>query len=141
MRFIESSGWRADGWEFLRFLIAGGLNTAASYGLYLLLLGWCSYAVAYTVSYLFGIGLAYGLTCRFVFRHRARLATALHFPIVYGVQYVLGMALLVFFVAMLGLDPRLGPLLVVVCTVPISFFLSARVIRGSARPPVAAKSG
>ena len=141
MRSINPWEWRAIGWESVRFLVAGVLNTAASYGLYLLLLGPCPYAVAYTLSYVFGIGLAYGLMCRFVFRQRERLGSALGFPVVYGVQYVLGLALLTFFVGTLRVDPRLGPLLVIACTVPISFVLSARVIRGSGPSPMTAPRG
>ena len=125
--------------EFARFLVAGGVNTLAGYAVYLLLLGLCPYPVAYTLAYVFGIALAYGLTCVYVFREPTRLRTAMHFPVVYVVQYVVGLSMLVALVG-LGVGPRVAPILVVVCTTPLTFIMSARVVRGASRATVIAES-
>ena len=42
-------------YDAIRFLIAGGLNTALSYGVYWLLLIWLSYQAAYAMSWVFGL--------------------------------------------------------------------------------------
>src|SRR6218665_2827298 len=51
-----------------RFLASGMLNTLASYALYRLLLDFMAYAWAYSISWLVGIGVAYGLQRDYVFR-------------------------------------------------------------------------
>lgn len=110
--------------EALRFLIVGGLNTAITYALYLALLPMLDYAVAYTVTFIIGIGLAYALNTRFVFRVRASVRSAVAFPFVYLAQY--GLGVLVLNVAVRGLEiPKQYALLIVIAvTMPIVFFLS-----------------
>ena len=41
--------------RFVRFLLTGGLNTAVTYGVYLLLLGPIGYRWAYVASFVFGV--------------------------------------------------------------------------------------
>ncbi len=115
--------------EFFRFLVAGGANTAITYVLYLAALLLVPYPVAYTLSYVCGIAISYWLTCWFVFRRRMALASALPYPLVYVIQYVWGLVLLSLFVARFGLDKRLAPAGVVICTVPVTFVLSRVILR------------
>jgi putative flippase GtrA len=42
-------------YDAIRFLVAGALNTALSYGVYWLLLIWLSYQAAYAMSWVFGL--------------------------------------------------------------------------------------
>lgn len=49
---MKSTGLNYDA---LRFVIAGGINTALSYGVYWLLLIWLSYQMAYALSWVFGL--------------------------------------------------------------------------------------
>jgi putative flippase GtrA len=123
MRFTEREG--------IRFLIAGALNTALGYGIYCALLLLLPYAAAYTLSYVTGIFLAYVLNTRFVFRTAMSFRTALQFPLVYVVQYAAGILLLTLFVSGLALHPRVAALLVVCCSVPLSFVLNRFVLKPS----------
>jgi hypothetical protein len=93
--------------EFILFLLAGGINTALTYGLYLLLLLVMSYPFAYTGSYVAGIFLSYYLNARFVFREPLSLAKALKYP-----------------------NKKIAPLVIVVVTVPATFVMSRYIIRG-----------
>lgn len=116
--------------EFVRFVLVGGANTVATYGLYLLFLRLVSYPKAYTASYAAGILISYYLNAHFVFKERLRLVKALQFPMVYVAQYVAGMALLYILVETAHLSPRLAPIIIVVVTVPLTYFLSRYVIKG-----------
>ena len=122
---IRSTGGR---YEFGRFLIAGGVNTAISYVIYLVALLAVSYRVAYTISYAAGILISYLLTSRFVFQRKLALRAALQYPVVYLAQYVLGLALLTILVDKLRMDRRLAPAITVICTIPVTFVLSRLVI-------------
>ncbi len=120
--------------EWLRFAGVGLFNTAAGYVLYLLLLRFLSYAESYALTYAAGIFISYGLNSRFVFRRPLELGKALRFPVVYGVQYVLGAMALWTAVELLAVDPRIAALLAVALTVPVVFLLSRYVIRGEPMP-------
>lgn len=129
-RFIRS--------EFVRYAVAGGVNTVITYLAYLLLLPVMSYAAAYTLTYLAGIALAYYLNARFVFHQPLRLKSAVQFPLVYVVQYGAGIGLLAFFVETLHLSADLAPALVIAVTVPVTFILSRVIIKGRAEKKTAA---
>ncbi len=116
--------------EFVRYVIAGGVNTVVTYLAYLLLLPVMAYAAAYTITYLAGIALAYYLNARFVFRQPLRLKAAVQFPLVYVVQYVAGILLLSFFVETLRLSAAIAPAFVIAVTVPVTFILSRVIIKG-----------
>jgi putative flippase GtrA len=121
MRFTER--------ETIRFAIAGALNTALGYGVYCAFLLVFPYAAAYTVSYVIGIFLSYVLNTRFVFRTAMSFRTAVQFPLVYVAQYCAGVLLLTVFVSGLSLHPRVAALLVVCCTVPLSFILNRFLLK------------
>jgi putative flippase GtrA len=112
--------------QFLRFLVTGGINTALTYVLYLLLLLLLDYLPAYSVAYVVGIALSYGLNSVFVFRQPMNWRSLARFPLVYVVQYLLTAALLWLFVDMLGVDQRIALLAAIAVTVPVTF-LAARL--------------
>jgi len=115
--------------EFFRFLVAGGINTALTYGLYVLLALVTHYAVAYTLSYVAGIAISYLLNALFVYRTRLSLARAAAFPLVYLVQYALGVGLLVVLVDWLRVSKFIAPILIVIVTIPITFLLSRLIVK------------
>lgn len=109
--------------QFARFLVSGGLNTVLTYGFYLLLLQAMSYWAAYSVSFVTGIGLAYFLNRVFVFQQHRGAISWFGLPVIYGIQYGAGVALLWIWVSVLGFDARVGPLAVIALTMPLTFFL------------------
>ena len=115
--------------ELVRFVIAGALNTAATYLIYLALLYVVPYVAAYTISYVSGVVISCCLNAWFVFRRKITLAVALPYPAVYVLQYVLGLALLTLLVGRMGVDRRIAPVLVILCTVPITFLLTRFLFR------------
>ena len=116
--------------EFFRYLIAGGTNTGLTYLLYLLLLLVLPYSAAYLIEYVTGIGSAYFLQSRFVFRQPLHWKKAFQFPLVYVVQLLVGEVLLVIWVEKVHVSSAIAPLLVIACTVPVTFVLSRLIIKG-----------
>lgn len=117
----------------VRFLLGGGLNTALTYLLYLALLLIFEYWAAYTISYVFGIVLSYLINRKLVFRTAHSWTSALLFPAIYIVQYLLGLAVVHVWVKILDLPAPLAPLVAVAVTLPVTFVLS-RAVFGLARP-------
>jgi len=109
---------------FFKFIISGGLNTIATYLVYLLLLTITNYQISYTVSYIAGIILSYYLNKKFVFKTKNSLKTFLIYPLVYLSQYLLGFFLTWFWIEILKLNPIYSPIIVVALSLPVTFLLS-----------------
>lgn len=115
--------------QALAFLLAGAANTGLTYLAYLTLLRWIPYGPAYSISYVAGILLSFALNSQFVFGVRLSLRKLAVYPLVYLAQFGLGYAVLYLAVDIARLDPRLGPVLVLAVTVPVSFVLTRWVLR------------
>lgn len=114
--------------QMVGFVVAGLVNTAASYACYLALLVWFTHQVAYAIAYVFGIAVSYVLSARFVFRVKATLTRTLAFPLVYVFQWGLGAVILELLVVTFKLDSRIAPLLIPFLTMPVSFLLARRIM-------------
>ncbi len=121
--------------EFVRFVFVGAVNTGSTYVLYALLALFLDYSIAYTLSYLVGIVIAYVLNARLVFNEPLRFSKAILYPIVYVVQYLFGLFLLRFLIDMLGLDKFLAPFVVIILSLPLTFVMNRLVLKGSIMPP------
>jgi putative flippase GtrA len=120
---------------FARFVVVGVINTAVGYAVYLLLIHWIGYELAYAAAYVFGVVVAYLLNSIFVFRAPLGLRTALGYPLVYVAQYLFGALLLQVLVTWLELDPRPAALVALILSVPVSFVLNRiALVRRGARP-------
>ncbi|MEK5036071.1 GtrA family protein [Paenibacillus sp. FSL R7-0302] len=115
--------------EFLKFVVSGGINTLTTYLMYLLLLLFLNYSLAYTVSYVSGIFLSYYLNTVFVFKEKMSIKKFLKFPIVYLIQYFINLLMLYILVEHLHLSTRIVPLIVVVVTIPVTYVLSKLIIK------------
>jgi putative flippase GtrA len=118
--------------RFIRFLFVGGMNTAVTYAIYLLLLRWASYLAAYGIAYATGIAISYWLNSRVVFNTAPSLAGMLKFPLVYVAQYLLGSALLWLLVEQFDVSRSIAMLPVIAATVPATFVLTRWVLTGHA---------
>ncbi|ASW86162.1 GtrA family protein [Mycobacterium intracellulare] len=132
MRFIER--------EPVRFVLAGGVNALVTYGVYLILLPLIGYTVAYSVQFVGGIFFAYYLNARFVFRRPLRWRHAMQYPLVYLLQYGLGLALMTVLVEWLHLHAELAPVLVIVAMLPFTFWLARWIIKRENRGPTAKRT-
>ena len=114
--------------EVLRFLLGGASTTVVSYAIYLVLLRWLPYVFAYSIAYVSGIVWSYFANTLFVFRRAPSVTRAALFPLVYLAQYLAGTLLLIVLVDVLRLPKTLGPLAVVVLTLPLTYVLSRHLI-------------
>lgn len=114
----------------MKFVVSGGINTLATYIIYLLLLMIFNYSVAYTLSYLSGILISFYLNSIFVFKEKVTLKKFLRFPIVYAVQYLVNMFMIYVLVEELHVTAQIVPLIVIVITIPITYILSKVIIKG-----------
>ena len=107
----------------LRFILAGGLNTAVTLVLYVTLLAFLPHPVAYTLTFVVGVVLSYLLNRSFVFRSVGGVTTMLLFPMVYVVQYLVGLLVVLVWVDLLGLPAALASIAAVIVTLPITYGL------------------
>lgn len=124
--------WRSPGFhksEFLRFVISRGVCAIFSYGLYLALLLIVSYEIAYVASYVAGIALAYFVSSRFVFQVAMSPRSAIRFPLVYLVQFVISFVLLRITVQWIHIPPSIAYAIAVAVTIPLTFSLSRWIMR------------
>lgn len=110
--------------RFFGFTLMRVFCTVATYGLYLLLLKWMRYELAYAISYGVGIVLAYATSTVVVFGQRMNRKSALLFPMVYIVQFVLGWLILRACVELLDMHAELALLISVVMLLPLSYLMS-----------------
>jgi putative flippase GtrA len=110
--------------EFLRYAFFGGVNTLLGYIIYLIF-----FTFAYTISYVAGIFISYTLTSLFVFHQPLSLRKALQYPLVYIIQYLIGITFLHIFVDLLQLDAKFVPLIIICFTIPVTYLLSGTIIR------------
>lgn len=120
-RLFERSG--------VLFLVGGVVNTAFSYGIYLLLNLFFGYHFAYFIAYVLGIAFSYWLNAKFVFRVVLSWRGFFAYPLVYVVQYAASAALLAGLVEHRVIGESLAPLLVTALTVPLTYLLSRYVLR------------
>ena len=116
--------------EFYRFVFWGGVNTLAGYLFYLFLLFFLPYLISYSIAFVFSIFVSYVLNSKFVFNQELGLRKAIKYPVVYVNQYVLGAVSLYLLVHFLAISKFVAPLVVVVITIPVTFLLSRRILRG-----------
>lgn len=121
----------------VRFLVAGGVNTAVGYGLYLLLNLAMDYRVAYSVSFALGIVLSFVLNSVYVFRQPLRWGKLLVYPTVYALQYGVALACVWLFVDILGQPEALAPLPAIAVSLPLTYLATRFILKG--HPDAAAK--
>lgn len=112
----------------LRFVVVGGFNTAVSYGLYCLLVFWWHPQVAWASVFLLGLVIGYYTHSRFSFAATMGSRKALAYVLVQCGLYLLSSALIHIGIQQLSLGARLAGGLAIAVNVPISFFVSRRVL-------------
>lgn len=116
--------------QAFRFVVAGGINTVLTYALYLFLLPSTGYAIAYTISYAAGIGLALLLHARYVFNAAITPRSMVLYPLFYLGQYLLGLAVVSAAVKWFGIAPEYALAISIAINVPLMFMLSRWVFKG-----------
>lgn len=120
--------------EFVRYVLAGGVSTVATYGAYLLILPLMNYQIAYGLTYVAGIFLGYWLNARYVFRQPLQWRKAVQFPVIYVVQYGLAVFFLFLMVEVLRISEQIAPAFAITPTVPFTFLLTRFLLKPRRTP-------
>lgn len=121
---------RRDLGAFARFLAVGLANTGATYLLYLLLLRWFGYRTSYTIAFVAGIFIAYELNRIVVFRAQRSASSMFAVPLIYLLQYGVGLGIVSAAVEWLSVPRPYAPLLSIAVTVPLTFLLNRWAFAG-----------
>lgn len=112
--------------EFIRFGIVGVIATGIHYGLYYVLNLIMNVNVAYTIGYVVAWFSNFYLSAHFTFKTQASLKRGVGFALSHGINYVLHMVLLNFFL-WLGLSETWAPVPVFCIAIPVNFILVRHV--------------
>ena len=115
--------------EFVRFMLVGASNTLLSWVLFVVLVRFMHYPVAYTLAYAAGIVNSYLLNVCFVFRERVSITSFLKFPLVYLLQYGLGLLLMSLLAGKFGMKPEVAMTVVILITLPVTFLATRKIIK------------
>lgn len=117
--------------EALRFVIAGAVNNVTTLLLYWALLLVVPYWLAYSIVYVTGIAQAYWLNTRLVFRVKPTRHTAIAYPLIYVVQYLLGLLVLRSAVEILRWPQGVAIFLSIAVSMPVTFVLSRMLLKST----------
>lgn len=115
--------------RFARYVVVGAANTAASYGVYLLLLLFIDYRLAYSVAYVVGLLGGYWAHSTLVFRVEHGARSALVYLTTCAAAYLASLALVYVAVDRWMLPKPAAMLAALMVTVPMSFVLLRRGFR------------
>lgn len=112
-----------------KFVISGAVNTIFTYAIYLFTLLFFPYELAFTLAYSIGIVSSYTINTIYVFHESWVFRKLLHYPLVYIIQYSLSLLLLIAFVDYASLPKELGPILITILLLPVSYLTSKFIIK------------
>lgn len=116
--------------QFVRFLQVGVTNTVGTYMLYLALIFFLPYPIAYSITFVVGVLFSAWLNARFSFTTDLTGHTLIRFIIVYAISFTLSIQLLIFCVEVINIAPTIAPLLVLAVFTPINFLGSKLALTG-----------
>lgn len=112
-----------------KYILAGAFNTGLTYLLYLVLINLIPYIWAYSFTFAVGIILGYFLNALWVFKSKLQWQSMLSYPLLYLVNYTLGVMLLWLLVERFGLSKEMAPILVVIISLPIMYAFTKIIFR------------
>ena len=114
--------------RWLRFLVGGGINTAFTYGVYLLLNQFLGYQAAYLLAYAAGIVFSYWFNAAVVFRIPLSWKGLAAYPLVYIIQYGVSASLLGGLVGFFKVNENFAPLIITAIMVPVTYLMSKLIL-------------
>lgn len=116
--------------ELLKFIFVGGINTAHYYALYIIFyqLLQYHYLLAHIMATLLSIIASYFLNIYFTYKVKPSLKSFLLFPLTQVANVLIQSLCMLLFVTYLNLSPLLAPIPSVMISVPITFFITRRIV-------------
>ena len=121
--------------EFTRFIFVGVINTATYYSIYLILHNLLSlpYLLAHIVGFFISLNISFFLNCYVTYKIKPTLKKYLYFPLTQVVNMSVSTLLIFIFVEFLNLNSNIAPFAAVLFTIPITFAVSSKILKGSVR--------
>jgi putative flippase GtrA len=99
--------------QVIRFSLVGVLNTIVGYGVFFISLSYINYLLALIVSHIVGVTHSFFWNKYWVFRsNKNKIREFLKFYSVYGVMLLINIAMLYYFVSVLGFSPQISQLII-----------------------------
>lgn len=121
--------------EFTRFIVVGVINTITYYSIYLLLLKGAGlpYLLAHVLGFIISLNVSFFLNSYVTYKVKPTIKKYLYFPLTQIVNISVSTALIYLFVEFIRLSSNIAPFAAVLFTVPITFIVSSRIMKGPAR--------
>lgn len=121
--------------EFNRFVVVGVINTITYYSIYLMLHKWAelSYLSAHVLGFLISLNVSFFLNSYVTYKVKPTFKKYLLFPLTQLVNMSVSTILIYVFVEFFHLSSSIAPFAAVLFTVPITFLVSTRIMKGPAR--------
>lgn len=125
--------------EFTRFVVVGVINTLTYYSIYLVLHNLFSlpYLAAHLIGFFISLNISFFLNCYVTYKIKPTLKKYLYFPLTQVVNISVSTFLVFVFVEWLHLNSNIAPFAAVIFTVPITFVISSKILKGTATPKFA----
>lgn len=119
--------------EFTRFIIVGGINTVHYYVIYLLCIHWLHvhYLSAHILGFISSLIGSFFLNAYITYKVKPTLAKFIRFPLTQMVNILASTSLIFVFIDWLQINDSLAPVIAVIFTIPITFFITGRILRSS----------
>lgn len=117
-----------------RYLMAGGVNTAVTYLVYLMLLPVIGYRVAYVAAFFLGIGFSFIMLRQWVFARPGKRFSLLYVGLSHVAQLTLGWLVIELWVIWMQQSPRLAPLVAIGVSMPLMFLIQRWIFSPHAKP-------
>ncbi|MBB5179724.1 putative flippase GtrA [Planomicrobium koreense] len=121
--------------EFNRFVVVGVINTLTYYSIYLLLHKGAGlpYLLAHVLGFLISLNVSFFLNSYVTYKVKPTLKKYLYFPLTQVVNMSVSTVLIYVFVEFMHLSSNIAPFAAVLFTVPITFLVSSRIMKGPPR--------
>lgn len=125
--------------EFTRFVVVGVINTLTYYSIYLILHNLFSlpYLAAHVIGFFISLNISFFLNCYVTYKIKPTLKKYLYFPLTQVVNISVSTFLIFVFVEWLRLNSNIAPFAAVLFTVPITFVVSSKILKGTSAPKFA----
>jgi putative flippase GtrA len=122
--------------EFTRFVVVGVINTLTYYSIYLVLHNILSlpYLLSHLIGFVISLNASFFLNCYVTYKIKPTLKKYLYFPLTQVVNMSVSTVLIFIFVEFLHINSNIAPFAAVIFTVPITFVVSSKILKGTARP-------
>jgi putative flippase GtrA len=107
--------------DFLKFVIIGGFNTLSSTVLAFLLMLFMQANVAYVLSYILSLILAYYLNTWFIFKQKPELQKLIRFCLAYIPNFIINNVTFIIIYNIMGMHEFVALILSVIIGMPVTF--------------------